>query len=741
MTIDISDNNPRIEYTVAAGGTQAVFSVPFDFFEQGDVSVYVDDTLKTIVTDYTLTGGDGASGTVTFNSAVSGEANVVISRHVSLERVTDFVAGQAINRAGLNTQLDTIVAQIADLDDKVDRTIHLSDSEIAPSMLLTNDRKGKVMAFNETSGDVEAGPTISAVQTVSAASSTILAVANNEANINTVALNNTNITNVAGITGHVTTVATNNASVVEVSNNIADVTSVANNMAEVLLADTNAATATTKAAEASASATAAAASETAAATSETNAATSETNASNSETAAETAETNAETAQAAAEAAQSAAETAEANAATSETNASNSETAAAASEAAASTSATAAAASYDSFDDRYLGAKTSTPTLDNDGDALITGALYFDTGSEGMKVYDGSSWQDGYATLSGALLSSGGTMTGDLILNADPTLALQAATKEYVDTIASAGIHYHDPVRVESPVDLPSAYDNGTAGVGATLTNSSTQAALVVDGVTLSADDRVLLYHQSNSAHNGIYKVTDVGSASTNWVLTRTSDADVYAPSDPNSFGEGDAFFVQEGTTGAGELYVMNTSGTITFGTTAISFTQISSAAVYTAGTGVTLNGTQINIGQAVGTSDSPTFAAISVTGNVDGRNVSADGTKLDGIEALADVTDTANVTAAGALMDSEVTNLAEIKAFASSDYATAAQGTLADSAVQPSDSPTFVTVNATTVDLGNWTLTESSGVLYFATGGVNKMKLDASGNITVTGDITAFGTI
>ena len=51
------------------------------------------------------------------------------------------------------------------------------------------------------------------------------------------------------------------------------------------------------------------------------------------------------------------------------------------------------------------------------------------------------------------------------------------------------------------------------------------------------------------------------------------------------------------------------------------------------------------------------------------------------------------------------------------------------------------TVNATTVDLGNWTITESAGVLYFATGGTNKMKIDASGNLTVVGDVTAFGSV
>jgi len=73
--------------------------------------------------------------------------------------------------------------------------------------------------------------------------------------------------------------------------------------------------------------------------------------------------------------------------------------------------------------------------------------------------------------------------------------------------------------------------------------------------------------------------------------------------------------------------------------------------------------------------------AITTNSTFDGRDVATDGTKLDGIEASADVTDATNVTAAGALMDSEITNLAEVKAFDASDYATAAQGTTADAAL------------------------------------------------------------
>jgi hypothetical protein len=230
--------------------------------------------------------------------------------------------------------------------------------------------------------------------------------------------------------------------------------------------------------------------------------------------------------------------------------------------------------------------------------------------------------------------------GDLALTRDPQSALQAATKQYVDTIAAAGIHYHDPVRVESPTNLNATYDNGTSGVGATLTNAGTQAAITIDGVALSSADRVLIYNQTNAAHNGIYTVTTVGDGSTNWVLTRSTDADSYGVSDPNALGEGDAFFVKEGDTGAGELYVMNTSGTITFGTTNITFSVIAETAVYSAGNGVTLTGTTfsadagtgvtvdgsgINIGQAVETTSDVTFnsVAAALTGNVTG-NVSGD---------------------------------------------------------------------------------------------------------------------
>lgn len=205
---------------------------------------------------------------------------------------------------------------------------------------------------------------------------------------------------------------------------------------------------------------------------------------------------------------------------------------------------------------------------------------------------------------------------------DPTLALQLATKQYVDSLAASGIHYHTPVYVEVPNttgNLNATYNNGSSGVGATLTNAGTQAAFTADGIAVPLNSRVLVYSQTNAAENGVYTLTTVGSGSTNWVLTRATDADTYSPFSPNSLGQGDAFFVTNGNTGAGETYICNTVGTITFGTTAITFAQISSAQVYSAGTGLTLTGTQFSITNTAVTANSYGGAATVPTFTVNAQ--------------------------------------------------------------------------------------------------------------------------
>jgi len=280
-----------------------------------------------------------------------------------------------------------------------------------------------------------------------------------------------------------------------------------------------------------------------------------------------------------------------------------------------------------------------------------------------------------------------TFSGTVTLNTDPASGLQAATKQYVDGVAAEGIHYHTPVRVEREGNLSATYDNGTSGVGATLTNNSTQEALVIDGVTLSVSDRVLIYEQTDQTQNGVYTVTDTGSVSTNWVLTRATDADSYAPSDPNALGQGDGFFVKEGTLGAGETYVCNTEGTITFGTTNITFVQVSSAQVYTAGTGISISGSIIS-------SD--------ITLN----------------EVVANGATTSTAVTVGNLTSTGI-----------DDNATATELTVSDTGVTAS----------TAFKVGLWEIKLDTNDLRFVYNGTDVARITTAGEIIALDDVTAFG--
>jgi hypothetical protein len=236
----------------------------------------------------------------------------------------------------------------------------------------------------------------------------------------------------------------------------------------------------------------------------------------------------------------------------------------------------------------------------------------------------------------SLTATTATLTNGTVSTA-PSSGTDIANKTYVDTVAADGIHYHQPVYVESPDtagNLTATYNQpggAGVGVGATLTNAGTQVALTIDGVLMTVGKRVLIYNQTAAAQNGVYTVTTVGTASTNWVLTRATDADTYAPSSPNSLGQGDAFFVTNGNTGAGETYVCNTVGTITFGTTAITFTQISATIPYLAGTGLNLSpSTTFNISNTGVTAASYGLAASvpTIAVNAQGQITSASNTAI-----------------------------------------------------------------------------------------------------------------
>ena len=187
----------------------------------------------------------------------------------------------------------------------------------------------------------------------------------------------------------------------------------------------------------------------------------------------------------------------------------------------------------------------------------------------------------------------------------PSNATDIANKSYVDGLVSTGLVYHQPVQAATTGTLASitggtvTYNNGVAGVGATLTLSV--ALTTLDGYTLLNTNRILVKDEANQAHNGVYTWATGGT-----VLTRATDADTYGTA-PNQLSQNDYFFTQNGTVNKGTSYVVTTVGTITFGTTAITFAEFSTSQVYTAGTGLTLTGTQFSL-------TTPVTAALGGTG-------------------------------------------------------------------------------------------------------------------------------
>jgi hypothetical protein len=202
-----------------------------------------------------------------------------------------------------------------------------------------------------------------------------------------------------------------------------------------------------------------------------------------------------------------------------------------------------------------------------------------------------------------------TFSNAVTIPVTPTAATHAASKSYVDEVAS-GMNVHNAVRVATTAALTATYDNGTAGVGATLTG--TGALPSIDGVSLAVSNRVLVKNQGTTLQNGIYDVTQTTS---NWVLTRAADFD---NSPANEVTAGDATYVQEGTQ-AGSQWVQTTAGSITIGTSPIVFTQFGAASVYFGGAGMTLDG-------GTGTFNVGTASASRIVVNADDIDLATVGT-------------------------------------------------------------------------------------------------------------------
>lgn len=168
--------------------------------------------------------------------------------------------------------------------------------------------------------------------------------------------------------------------------------------------------------------------------------------------------------------------------------------------------------------------------------------------------------------------------------ADPSSATDAVTKQYADNLIR-GVKWKDPVRVATTANgaLATAFANGQS----------------VDGVTLATGDRILLKNQSTGSENGIYVVAASGAPS------RAVDAD-----GGTELAAGTTVFVTEGTTNGDKAFAITTDGTITIGTTTITWSQIGGGTSYTAGNGLTLGGTTFSVQASTGISVSGAGVAI-----------------------------------------------------------------------------------------------------------------------------------
>ena len=163
-----------------------------------------------------------------------------------------------------------------------------------------------------------------------------------------------------------------------------------------------------------------------------------------------------------------------------------------------------------------------------------------------------------------------------------------ANKAYVDQVAQ-GLDTKPSCRAATTANLSATYNNGSSGVGATLTASS-NGAIVIDGVSASVNDRILVKNQTAGAQNGIYVVSTQGDGSTAFVLTRATPED-----QPAELSGGAFVFVEEGTVGANNGYVFTHTGAPTFGTTSLDVVQFSGAGSVIAGAALTKSGNTLDV--------------------------------------------------------------------------------------------------------------------------------------------------
>ncbi|QPZ53477.1 putative tail fiber [Pelagibacter phage HTVC034P] len=370
-------SSTTVKNSYSGNGSTTAFAYTFKIFANTDLQVIIRsstgiETVKTLTTHYTVSGvGDASGGNVTFTSGnipASGET-VVIRRAVPQTQAIDYIANDPFPAESHEEGLDRATMTLQQVQEELDRAIKLSRTNTMTSTEFTNsatDRAGKVLGF-DSAGELNVTAEIGSNKgNWSAGTAYVVRDIVKDTSTNNIFMINTAHT----------------------SSGSEPLTTNANSAKYDLLVD--AATATTQASNAASSATAAASSATAAASSASTATTQASNASTSASNAATSATSAATAKTAAETAQAAAE-----------------------------------AAADNFDDTYLGAKSSDPTVDNDGDALTAGDLYFNTTTNRLRVYNGSAWVEIDAGMTSFTLA--GSSGSDQTITNGNTLTIAAGT--------------------------------------------------------------------------------------------------------------------------------------------------------------------------------------------------------------------------------------------------------------------------------------------------------------------------
>ena len=451
MPITISNVTRRVVYSASGTGP---YAFTFEILANTDIAVYKDDTLLTLTTDYTVTIASNGTGSITLVAAPTGATQIAIVGNRSIQRTTDFVTGGDFFANTVNDEMDqqTIFAQqnaeglqralSAPQTDPTSINMTLPRASLRANKALgfdangnpviadtlgtnrgnwasgtlyyvrdiikdtTNNNIWQVIVQHTSSGSLPIGTNADAakfsllVDAAAASTSATNAATSASAASTSASAASTSATAASGSASTASTQASNAS------------TSASNASSSASAASGSASTASTQATHAGTSATAAASSASSASSSASAASTSASNASSSASAASTSASNASTSATNASNSASTATTQATNASTSASNASTSATNAATSASSAATAQTAAEsardatlAAYDSFDDRYLGAKTSNPTVDNDGNALVAGALYFNSVAGAMQLWTGSAWVAAYVSGSGYLAAA------------------------------------------------------------------------------------------------------------------------------------------------------------------------------------------------------------------------------------------------------------------------------------------------------------------------------------------------